>query len=74
MPTDRPQPLIQVRVIGHRDQADELLTYLADYVHGMFGTHANYRTQTRSARRIGHVRAYLTITRKERSAHDPHDG
>jgi hypothetical protein len=73
MSTTRSTPLLHIRVIGHRDQADELLTYLADYVLGMFGTHANYRTQTRSARRIGHVRAYLTITRKE-PIDDYHDG
>jgi hypothetical protein len=57
--------LIQIRVIGPSDHATRMLVQAAEHARRVFGTTATYRSQTRSARRIGYVRAYLTVTRKE---------
>jgi hypothetical protein len=70
--TARPAPLCQIRVIGPTDHAGDLLAALAEHAQRLFGDSATYRTQTRSAHRIGHIRAYLTVTRKE--VEDDHDG
>jgi hypothetical protein len=72
MPTTHPAPLCQVRVIGPIDHAGDLLAALAEHAQRLFGSDATYRTHTRSARRIGHVRAYLTVTGKE--VENDHDG
>jgi hypothetical protein len=58
-------PICQVRVIGTTDHAAELLAYVAEQARRLLGPHITCRTQTRSARRTGQVRVYLTITRKE---------
>jgi hypothetical protein len=70
MPATRPAPLCQVRVIAPTRDAAALLAYLTEQARHLFGGTATYHTQTRSARRTGHVRVYLTITRKEITAHD----
>jgi hypothetical protein len=58
---------MQIRVIGSDDQAQAVLTELHHRARALLGPGYTYRTHTRSARRIGHIRVYLTITRKERS-------
>jgi hypothetical protein len=62
MTSTKSTPVLHIRVIGQHDQADELLARLTEHARALFGPHATYRTHTRSARRIGQVRAYLTIT------------
>ena len=70
MPTGQPATLCQIRVIGPANHAGDLLAALAEHAQQLFGDNATYRTQTRSAHRIGQVRAYLTITRKETNDND----
>jgi hypothetical protein len=61
----RTAPLCQIRVIGPADDVTTLIVQLAARTRLLFGSQASYRTHTRSARRAGYVRAYLTITGKE---------
>ncbi len=68
----RPAPLLQVRVIGATGYAQAILADLATRVRPLLGTDIRCTTTTRPARRVGHVRVYLTITRKE--ATDEHRG
>ena len=55
-------PLVQIRVIGPTGHATELLTRAAEQARRLYGLRATYRTQTRTARRAGYIRAYLTVT------------
>lgn len=61
----RPAPLLQIRVIGATGYAQAVLADLAKTVRPLLGANVRYSTTTRSARKVGHVRVYLTITRKE---------
>jgi hypothetical protein len=63
MPTT--PPIAQIRVIAPTRDADALLSRLTAHARTLYGPHAIYRTQTRTARRYGHTRAYLTVSRKE---------
>ena len=65
MPTTRTTPLLQIRVIGPADHAQVLTTDLVHRAEVLLGSGVQYRTHTRSARRIGYVRLYITATRKE---------
>jgi hypothetical protein len=65
VPVTRPAPLCQIRVIAATDDATALLTRITEQARHLLGPDITCRTQTRSARRIGHVRAYVTISRKE---------
>jgi hypothetical protein len=58
-------PLCQIRFIGAADQSVALLAHITEHAQRLFGECAIYRTHTRSARRTGYVRVYLTVTRKE---------
>ncbi|MFY1675057.1 hypothetical protein ACN27G_34825 [Plantactinospora sp. WMMB334] len=58
-------PILQVRVIADPDHAQVLTTELAQRARQLLGPDVEYRTQTRSARRTGYVRVYLTATRQE---------
>jgi hypothetical protein len=64
MPTS-PAPTFQIRIIGPRDSADQLLHHLTQQVTPLFGPHVRYTSQVRTARRTGYVRAYFTVTPKE---------
>jgi len=68
----RPAPLLQIRVIGATGYAQAILADLATRVRPLLGPDIRCTTATRAARRTGHVRAYLTVTRKE--ATDEHHG
>ena len=62
--------VLQIRVTGADGQAQAVLGYLANYYAYLAkstNTAARFavRRHIRSARRPGHIRAYLTITRKE---------
>ena len=61
----RPAPVLQVRAIGAADHVQAVLTAAAHAATVTLGPNITTRTHTRSAGRIGYVRAYLTITRKE---------
>jgi hypothetical protein len=65
MPARRPTHTFQIRVIGPTDHTRRILAHLAEHAAPLFGPHINYRTQVRSARRAGHIRAYFTVTSKE---------
>lgn len=65
MADTRPVPLLQVRVIAAPDHAQALVAQLTQRARELLGPAVEIRTQTRSARRTGHVRLYLTATRKE---------
>ena len=66
MPTQRPQPLIRIRVIGPAEHANRVLAQLADHVMPvLFGPNVVSRRHTRTANPAGHVRAYLTVAGKE---------
>jgi hypothetical protein len=65
MPTRRPSPTFQIRVIGPTEHAKALLNRLAEQAMPLFGPLVTCRTNVRPARRRGHVRAYFTITPKE---------
>jgi hypothetical protein len=61
----RSAPIAQVRVIAATHHAQALIAELTERARALIGPQATYRTQTRPAQRIGYVRAYLTVTRKE---------
>jgi hypothetical protein len=63
--TTRPVPVLQVRAIGAATHVEAVLTAAAQTAAAVLGPNITTRTHTRSAGRIGYVRAYLTITRKE---------
>ncbi|GII25340.1 hypothetical protein [Planosporangium mesophilum] len=65
MPARRPAPSFQIRVIGPAGWAEKLLNHLAEQATPLFGPLVTCTTQTRPARRRGHVRAYFTVTPKE---------
>ena len=74
MPTAcRPVPVLQVRAIGAATHVQVVLAAAAQTAAGVLGPNITTRTHTRSAGRIGYVRAYLTITRKETRTDDDHD-
>jgi hypothetical protein len=58
-------PVLQVRAIGQPDHVQAVLDAATQAAERVLGPHITCRTQTRSAGRIGYVRAYLTVTRKE---------
>ena len=66
----RPAPLLQVRVIGATGYAQAILADLTTRVRPLLGANIRCTTTTRPARRVGHVRVYLTVTREEA----PRDG
>jgi hypothetical protein len=70
--TSRPFPVLQVRAIGAATHVQAVLAAAAETAVAILGPHVTTRTHTRSAGRIGYVRAYLTITRKEQPI--DHDG
>ena len=69
--TPRPVPILQVRAIGAADHVQAVLTAAAQTAVAVLGPHITTRTHTRSAGRIGYVRAYLTVTGKEPVHEDP---
>jgi hypothetical protein len=73
MTTTHAVPVLQVRVIARDEHAQALIADLAARAHALLGDGITCRTQTRSARRTGYVRVYLTATRKEPPAHDRDD-
>jgi hypothetical protein len=70
--TTRSAPTLQIRVIGPIDFAHAVLADRADLVRTILGPNYQYRIQTRTARKAGQVRVYLTITPREEEPHD-HD-
>lgn len=64
MPHTEP-PAVQVRLIGPRALVDQLAPSLAHAARAALGASTTYTIQRRPARRAGHVRLYLTATRKE---------
>jgi hypothetical protein len=72
--TPRPVPVLQVRAIGAAHHVQAVLTAAAQAATAFLGPHVTTRTHTRSAGRIGYVRAYLTITRKEATIDEHSDG
>ena len=72
MPTaPRPVPVLQVRAIGAPTHVHAVLTATAHAAAVTLGPNITTRTHTRSAGRIGYVRAYLTITRKDHERAEP---
>ncbi len=65
MPTTRPTPALQIRVIGPTDHAQVLIADITRLARKLLGPHHTYRTTTGTARRTGHIRVSLTATRKE---------
>ena len=67
MPTTTPRGklILQIRVIGPVDQVHALLAHLDQHTAATVGTDTTRTVNTRTARRVGHLRGYLTITRKE---------
>jgi hypothetical protein len=65
MTTRLPAPVFQIRIIGPVRCAHALLEHLVEQTIPLFGPFVTCRTQVRSARRAGHVRAYITVTSKE---------
>jgi hypothetical protein len=63
-------PILQARVIAEPGHAQVLIAELTDRARQLLGPDVTYRAQTRTARRTGYVRVYLTATRKEASTHD----
>ena len=61
----RTPPLLQVRVVGATGYAQAILADIVTRVRPLLGANIRCTTTTRSARRVGHVRVYLTVTRKE---------
>ena len=70
----RPAPLLQVRVTGATGYAQAILADLATRVRPLLGPDIRCTTTTRPARRVGHVRVYLTVTRKEATSGRHRDG
>ncbi|HZN70602.1 MAG TPA: hypothetical protein VFC00_02800 [Micromonosporaceae bacterium] len=62
MPTPARAPIAQIRVIAAAYQAQVLIADIAACARALLGENASYRVHTRPARRVGHARAYLTIT------------
>lgn len=62
---DRSAPVAQIRVIATEQHARAILACAAYHTRDVLGPGHTYRTTTRPARRVGQVRAYLTVTRKE---------
>jgi hypothetical protein len=67
MPTTalRRTPILQIRVVGPVDQVHALLAHLDEHTVVTLGADTTRTVNTRTARRVGHLRGYLTITRKE---------
>jgi hypothetical protein len=65
---------LQIRVIGPVAFAQAVLADRADLVRSMLGPDYRYTIQTRTARKAGQVRVYLTITRKENTIEEHYDG
>lgn len=65
--------ILQVRLIGPRLLVAQLAPTLATAARTLLGTSVSYTAQTLAARRAGHVRHYLTVTRKENPPDDRHD-
>lgn len=57
--------ILQIRVIGPVDQVHALLAHLEQHTTATLGTVTTRTIHTRTARRLGHVRGYLTITRNQ---------
>ncbi len=68
----RPAPLLQVRVIGATGYAQAILADLAKTVRPILGADVRFTSTTRPARRVGYVRIYLTVTRKEPATNEHH--
>jgi len=64
--TTRPTPILQIRVIGAAPHVQAVLTVATQAAETVLGPNIVCRTHTRSAGRIGYVRAYLTVTRREK--------
>ena len=71
--TQRPVPVLQVRAIGAAHHVHAVLAAAAQTAVTVLGPNITTRTHTRSAGRIGYVRAYLTINRKETPTDECHD-
>lgn len=66
------KPILQARIITTPHHAQALIAELTRHARQILGDDATYRTQTRPAQRTGHVRVYLTATRKEVHSADGH--
>jgi hypothetical protein len=62
----RPRPLLAVRLIGPAETVTAQRRYLIAYFAKCYGDTAICRTSTHSASHTGEIRAYLTITSKEK--------
>jgi hypothetical protein len=60
-----PDPTFQIRIIGPRAWAERIVRHLTTHATTLIGPHDRCTTQIRAARRVGHVRAYLTVTPRE---------
>jgi hypothetical protein len=67
-------PILQARIIAEPAHAQVLIAELTDRARQLLGPNITYHAQTRTARRTGYVRIYLTATRKEEPAIDHLDG
>jgi hypothetical protein len=72
MTTPATRPVLHLRLIGSRALVEPLAATLAAGVRAHLGTNTTCTTQTRTTRQIGHIRLYLTATRKENTTDDQH--
>ena len=72
MPTPTRAPIAHIRVIAATGHAQALIADITAHARTVLGENATYRIHTRPARRTGHLRAYLTVTRKEDPDADRH--
>ena len=59
------RPVLHLRLIGPRALVEPLAATLAAGVRAHLGTDTTCTTQTRTARQTGHIRLYLTASRRE---------
>ena len=59
-----PPPTLHIRLIGPLGLVDTIAADLATAARGALGPGTRITRQTRTARRTGHVRLYLTATTK----------
>lgn len=64
MPTPTATPIAHIRVIAADHHAQALIADITRYARTLLGDSNTFRTHARPARRIGHTRIYLTVTRK----------
>jgi hypothetical protein len=65
MPQPATPPVLHVRVVGPPALVDELTRTITAAVGRQLGPGTTCRHSTHPARRTGHIRRYITATRKE---------